>query len=113
MNEPVKTLVAVQSTERRDALQALLESIEHINTIYGANDIQTSIEMIKTHDPTLLVADFELFRAINNHHNAVVVVLVTDRHEQERARASGAIKVFIEGTPVNQLVDAIETLLAS
>ncbi len=111
MNEPAKALIAIKSSERRDALQALLESIERIGTVYQANDVQTSLEMVEVHRPILVLADFEFFSAITKYHKSAMIVLVENRAEQARARAAGEAQVIIEGTPVSQLIAIIETLL--
>lgn len=111
MHEPVKTLIAVRSGERRDALQALLESIDQINTIYMACDAQTAITVMAAHNLALVLTDDELLRAINASAATAVVTLVKDRGEQAHARAAGATHVFMEGTPVSQLIATIEALL--
>lgn len=111
MNEPVTALIAVKSCERRDALQALLESIDRFDAIFQADDAQTSSDVSKAHCLALVLVDFSLFHAIHARCNPALMVLVEHRDEQERARADGATQVFIEGTPVSQLVDAIEALL--
>lgn len=111
MTKSVKALIAVGSNERCDALQALLESIDHIDAIYQANDAPTSLEVIKAHCFRLVLVDFSLFLAIQFRCNPAIIVLVEDRREQEHARAAGATQVFTEGSPANQLVATIESLL--
>ncbi len=111
MNEPAKVLIAIKLSERRAALQALLESIERIGAVYQANDVQTSLELVKVHHPALVLADFEFFSAISIYLTSAVVVLAENREEQERARTAGAAQVIVEGTPVSQLIAIIESLL--
>lgn len=111
MNAPAKALIAIKSSERRNALQALLETIERIGAVHQANDVQTSLEVVKVHRPILVLADFEFFSAITLYPNSAMIVLVENREEQERARAAGAAHVIVEGTPVSQLIVIIESLL--
>lgn len=111
MNEPVRALIAVKSTERRDALHALLESLKWFDVIDRSDGKQVTGELLKAHCPTLILTDFQLFGALPAHFDAVVIVLVVDQTEQARARAGGATQVFIEGTPVSQLITTIEHLL--
>lgn len=111
MNEPVRALIAVKSTERRDALHALLESLKRFDVIDLAESEHTAGELIEAHCPILVLTDFQLLGVLPGHCNAEVIVLVVDQAEQAQARAEGATQVFIEGTPVSQLITTIERLL--
>lgn len=111
MNEPVRALIAVKSTERRDALHALLESLKRFDIIDLADSKESAGELLKAPHPALVLADFQLFSAVPIHYDAVAIVLVVDQAEQAQARAGGATQVFIEGTPVSQLITTIERLL--
>ena len=113
MNEPVRTLIAVKSTERRDALYALLESLKRFDVIDLADSEQVAGELLKAGCPALVLADFQLLGVLPGHCNAEVIVLVVDQAEQAHAHVEGAEHVFIEGTPVSQLVTTIERLLAT
>lgn len=111
MDEPVRALIAVKSTERRDALHALLESLKWFDVIDLADSEHATIELFKAPCPALLLVDFQLFGIVPDYGNAVVIVLVVDQAEQAQAHAGGATQVFIEGTPVSQLITTIERLL--
>lgn len=111
MSEYVKALIAVKSKERRDALAALLESLKQIHVIYQAGNEQATRDVLEAHSPTLVLADFEFFDGVRDRCAEVVIVLVINRAEQAQAHAKGATRVFIEGTPVNQLVATIEQSL--
>ena len=111
MNKPVRALIAVKSTERRDALHALLESLKRFDVIDLADSNKTAFDLLEAHCPALVLTDFQLFSAVPARYDAVVIVLVVDQAEQRQARAEGAEHVFIEGTPVSQLVATIERLL--
>lgn len=111
MNETVRTLIAVKSTERRDALYALLESLKRFDVIDLADSDDVAGELLEAHCPAVVLADFQLFSVVPDHCNAEVIVLVVDQAEQAHARTEGAEHVFIEGTPVSQLVATIERLL--
>lgn len=112
MSKPVKALILFRSGEMRDALQALLESIERIGTIYQAQDAQTGNDILEAHHPGLLLTEFTLVHAVTAHPDVRIMVLAEDRHEQEHACTAGFTWVFIKGTPVGQLIKAIEAWLA-
>lgn len=111
MNKPVRALIAVKSTERRDALHALLESLKRFGVIDLADSDDVAGELIEAHCPVLVLTDYQLLGVLSGHCNAEVIVLVVDQAEQAQARVEGAEHVFIEGTPVSQLVATIERLL--
>lgn len=106
----MKALIAVKSTERRDALYALLESLG-IDVIHQASDAETSRRTVNEQEPALILTDFNLSSAVPAANPAAIIVLVADRVEAAQARAAGATHVFIEGTPVSQIVDAINGLM--
>ena len=111
MGGRVKVLIAVKSNERRDALQALLESLAMVDAIFPANDVQTSMAVIEVHCLALALMDFSIYDGLHLRCEPARMVLAKDRQELELARSRGATRVFIEGTPVHQLVTAIEELL--
>lgn len=111
MNENIRALIAVKSNEMQDALQALLESVKRINTIYQATNEQTMLEIITAHQPVLVLVDFDLFDAISKHPITMLIALVDSRTEQDYAKSKGADWVFMKGSSVSQLVSTIESLL--
>lgn len=112
MSADVKALLAIKSTERCDALAALLESLNQIDVIYESGSQQATRDFLEVHRPALILIDFEFFDAVQRDNCAeVAIVLVINRTEQAQAHVNGATQVFIEGTPVNQLVSIIEQQL--
>ena len=111
MSQYVKALIAVKSTERRDALVALLESLNQIDAINKTGDEQTVRDVLAASCPALILADFDLFDAVRDNCGKDLIVLVVNRAEQAEAYAKGATQVFIEGTPVSELVAIIEQCL--
>lgn len=111
MNENIRAIVAVKYNEMRDALQALLESVKQISTIYQVRDELAITELTTTHQPTLVLVDFDLFSAISKHPETLLITLVDSRKEFDYVQSKGAKWVFMKGSPVSQLVSIIDFIL--
>jgi|GEM_PF-3363072 len=111
MNTSVTALIAVRSRELRDALHALLEATIHIHAVYRTSDAQTSIECLETYHPALMLCDYVIFNEVGVWENTQVLVLVDNRVEQNQVIAKGVSNVVITGTPVDDLVTMIHSLL--
>lgn len=107
----MKALIAVKSIERRDALYALLESLKRFEVIEQVDSEQGVGERLEASCPVLVLVDFHCFGLDLARWNTAIIVLAVDQAERAQAYAKGATQVFIEGTPVSQLVASIERRL--
>lgn len=113
MEENITALIAVKSIEMQDALQALLESVKQISTIYQDRDELTITELTTTHQLTLVLVDFDHFDAIRKHPKTMLIALVDSRKEYDYVQSKGAKWVFMKGSPVSQLVSIIDSILTT
>ena len=116
-NQSNLTLVVISPGDLQNGILALMTTIPQLGTVLVAEDIKSTLRMIKNHQPTLVIMDTSLTQACEvirkikmQWHQTHVIALVEDIEQQKDAAASGADRVLIKGFPALKLVEIVEDL---
>jgi DNA-binding NarL/FixJ family response regulator len=116
------TLIVAKSGAMQEALNTVLSSIPEINIVGIAHDYVTAQEMMARQSPELVVIDSNLppnqdtgvIRQLKlKHPHLRLIVLVDGIQQQQELIELGADAALLRGVPIEQITEAINTILTS
>jgi DNA-binding NarL/FixJ family response regulator len=113
------TLIVARSGAMQQALTTVLSSIPEIEIVGTADDGFSALEIVKAHQPTLVMVDdnlpngevLNLIRYLKKDWPQTKTIALTDGTQQKQALlATGADTVLLRGIPAEQIIEAINNI---
>lgn len=114
------TLIVAKPGPLRDAIEALLASVERVEVVGKTARVSTALRIAALHPLDLLLleaglptsANRQLFQMCRRERPSLRSIVLADDGEQVReARSFGADAVFLKGFPADRFVRTVERLL--
>ena len=113
------TLIVARSDAMQQALTTVLSSIPEIEIVGTADDGFSALEIIKAHQPALVMVDdnlpngevLNLICYLKKDWPQTKTIVLTDGTQQKQALlAAGADTVLLRGIPAEQIIKAINNI---
>ena len=114
----VLVLVVSTSGVLQNGLVALMTTIPQISAVLIAEDVTSTMRMVKNHQPALIILDMnlpdmkEVIKQIKEQCPRIhLIVLAEDITQQEQANASGADSALLSGFSAQKLSTIVENIV--
>lgn len=86
MNSGTSVLIVDDSDIIRDKLQRMMEDLEHIKTVYQAENFDTAMEEVRINKPSIVLLDIvlpgrngiEILKEIKNFNKNIKVIMISN-----------------------------------
>ena len=117
-NKSIFALVVSSPGSLQDGLLALMTTIPSISAVLVAEDINSTLRMVKNHQPALIILDMplpkvqEVIKQIKAQCAHIhLIVLAEDIAQQNEVEALGVDSVLLKGFPAQKLITIVENLI--
>jgi DNA-binding NarL/FixJ family response regulator len=114
----VLALVVSSSGVLQNGLLALMTTIPQISAVLVAEDVTSTMRMVKNHQPALIILDMtlpnikEVIKQIKEGCPRIhLIALAEDTTQQEQAKASGADSTLLSGFSAQTLITIVENIV--
>ena len=117
-NKSILALVISSPGSLQDGLLALMTTIPQISAVLVAEDTNSALRIVETHQPALIIQDLsllpdlEIIQQIRERCQHVQLIgIAEDSTQQENAEAAGTDQVLLRGFAPQKLIAIVDELI--